>query len=86
MFTSMSPPAQTLPKLPAQMSRLDVLLDKLPQPPRDSSQSASAEHFLNPVICLAVLPLHTWQLGKEVFRSVLSLVRRDRAQEFIGNM
>ena len=67
MFTSMSPPAQTLPKLPAQMSRLDVLLDKLPQPPRDSSQSASAEHFLNPVICLAVLPCIPGSWGKRSF-------------------
>jgi hypothetical protein len=86
MSTSMSPPARTLPKLPARTSRLDVPIDELPQPPRDSSQSASAEHFRNPVICLAVLPLHTEQLGKEAFRSVTSLVRRDGPQEFIGNM
>jgi hypothetical protein len=86
MFTSMSPPAQTLPKLPAQMSRLDVPLDELPQPPRDSSQSASAEHFRNPVLCLAVLPLYTGHLGKEALRSVPSLVRRDGPQEFVGNM
>lgn len=56
MSTSTSPPAQTLPKLPAQTYRLDVPLDDLPQPPRDSSLPASAEHFRYPVLCLAVLP------------------------------
>jgi hypothetical protein len=86
MSTSMSPPVQTLSKLPAQTSQLDVTLNKLPQPPRDSSQSASAEHFRNPVLCFAVLPLHTEQLGKEAFRFVPSIVRRDGPQEFVGNM